>query len=379
MLRLMEKMTEKLARWKNNKHFNLRCVRCNVVPKCLHLKPPIKGTSAKNLIQKTERRLLNIAIAQCQYTIRKLEDIKQETLENLRSQVSSETMDAILKHVTSVHEREFATAKDRQCRKFMAIKSKATEEQVSSSIDTNRWVLNLSKHQISEEEKNLLSKGLNFAVTPQQLPVSDIIATTEQACQQLQDSGKATCLRGEVVRILSKRRKIHQNISTGERQALMSLSKRKELKILPADKGRVTVVMDSEEYHSKVNELLSDQNTYEKLSTDPTNKYKTKLTKLIRGWKDEDKITRQTWQSMYPTAAETPKFYGLPKVHKANHPLRPIVSSVGSVTYGAAKYLAKILGPLAGKTKHHVKNSVDFVNKIGDLEVPPPWKLVSFL
>jgi hypothetical protein len=105
MLRLMEKTTEKLARWKNNKHFNLRCVRCNVVPKCLHLKPPIKGTSAKNLIQKTERRLLNIAIAQCQYTIRKLEDIKQETLENLRSQVSSETMDAILKHVTSVHER----------------------------------------------------------------------------------------------------------------------------------------------------------------------------------------------------------------------------------------------------------------------------------
>ena len=40
--------------------------------------------------------------------------------------------------------------------------------------------------------------------------------------------------------------------------------------------------------------------------------------------------------------------------------------------------LAKILGPLVGKTPHHVKNSLDFVKKVKDLEVPPPWKLISF-
>lgn len=31
-----------------------------------------------------------------------------------------------------------------------------------------------------------------------------------------------------------------------------------------------------------------------------------------------------------------------------------------------------------GKTDHHVKNSVDFVNKISTLEVPPPHKMVSY-
>ena len=31
------------------------------------------------------------------------------------------------------------------------------------------------------------------------------------------------------------------------------------------------------------------------------------------------------------------KFYGLPKIHKAGIPLRPIVSSRGSITYGVAK------------------------------------------
>ena len=40
--------------------------------------------------------------------------------------------------------------------------------------------------------------------------------------------------------------------------------------------------------------------------------------------------------------------------------------------------LARILGPLVGKTPYHVKNSLDFVKKVQNLEVPPPWKLISF-
>ena len=58
--------------------------------------------------------------------------------------------------------------------------------------------------------------------------------------------------------------------------------------------------------------------------------------------------------------------------------LSPIVWSIGSITYEAAKYLAVVIGPLVGKTEHHIKNSTDFVQKIKDLEVPPSQKLVSF-
>ena len=53
---------------------------------------------------------------------------------------------------------------------------------------------------------------------------------------------------------------------------------------------------------------------------------------------------------MYPTGCVPPQFYGLPKIHKPDTPLRPIVSSCGSVTYGVAKELAKILKPLVGKS-----------------------------
>ena len=59
-------------------------------------------------------------------------------------------------------------------------------------------------------------------------------------------------------------------------------------------------------------------------------------------------------------------------------PLQPTVSSTESVLYATAKYIATIICPLAGKTEHHIVNSVDFVQKIKDPEVPPGLKLVSY-
>ena len=59
-----------------------------------------------------------------------------------------------------------------------------------------------------------------------------------------------------------------------------------------------------------------------------------------------------------------PKFYGLPKIHKPDTPLRPIVSCCGSVTYGVTKELAKILKSLVGKSPHHINSTQDFVEQV---------------
>ena len=57
-------------------------------------------------------------------------------------------------------------------------------------------------------------------------------------------------------------------------------------------------------------------------------------------WNVADVIAKR-----YPTGAGSPKFYGLPKIHKEGIPLRPIVSSIGAASYETAKELAKILNP----------------------------------
>ena len=71
-------------------------------------------------------------------------------------------------------------------------------------------------------------------------------------------------------------------------------------------------------------------------------------------------------------------FCGLPKVHKDTIPLRPIVSSIGGVTYNIAKYLARVLGPLVGRTEHHILNSRDFAEKVKDLHLNADETITSF-
>ena len=124
--------------------------------------------------------------------------------------------------------------------------------------------------------------------------------------------------------------------------------------------------------------LLDDTNTYEKLTSDRTRAIKNTHIQTLKEWRKEERIPNYLYNQLYPTAENIPKFYGLPKIHKKDVPLRPIVSSIGSVMYDTAKFLAKIMKPLVGLNSHHIVNSEDFVNKIAELEVPPGQKLVSY-
>ena len=86
---------------------------------------------------------------------------------------------------------------------------------------------------------------------------------------------------------------------------------------------------------------MLNQNTYRSMPRDPTNTIKNKLISILRRVKNQKGLDSNTYKSMYPTGCVPPKFYGLAKIHKPDTPLRPIVSSCGSVTYGVAKELAK--------------------------------------
>ena len=81
---------------------------------------------------------------------------------------------------------------------------------------------------------------------------------------------------------------------------------------------------------------------------------------------------------MYPTGCIPPKLYGLPKIHKTGNPLRPIVSSRGSVTYRVTKVLNKVLKPLVVKSSHHIQSTSDFVNRAKRLTLQPGECLTSY-
>jgi hypothetical protein len=147
------------------------------------------------IIKKTEKRLLRIRIAHCSFTIKSLSDKIQATKTELFETADEELTAAILSHLKTGFEREFTKTKQRQREKLQRLKQKTEESGLSTtSIDKNRWVINVSRHTLSPAEKSVLEKGLNFAVTPQKLPTDDLIVTTEEACASL-PTGQANELR----------------------------------------------------------------------------------------------------------------------------------------------------------------------------------------
>ena len=163
-----------------------------------------------------------------------------------------------------------------------------------------------------------------------------------------------------------------------EREAIKSLKDNNDILVIPADKGRAVVVMNTRDYKTKAQELLEDVQTYKKLKSNPTSKYKTKLVKILQGVKQSGAISETKYRQLYPTSEEVPKFYGLPKVHKNACPLRPIVACRGSISYDVAKFTADIISPLVGQSGHHLQNSKDLVDKLKNFQLESGEVLVSY-
>ena len=187
----------------------------------------------------------------------------------------------------------------------------------------------------------------------------------EQASSKLPVQ-EADEFRSDVSKIL-KQQQHHNNqcnLNPSQCRALPQLKQDNSRVVLTADKGVAMVIMDQEDYTNKALTLLQDTNTYIVLPKDPTSQLKNKLISLVKDIKQTGGLSTNKYKQLYPTSAIPPKFYGLPKIHKTGTPLRPIVSSRGSITYGVAKELAHIIKPLVDQSPHHLKNTQHFIQQL---------------
>ena len=104
--------------------------------------------------------------------------------------------------------------------------------------------------QLTHIETNLLAKGLNFSITSKTLPNKDIIATIEDAVKDL-ERAEADGMCAKVNLTLQNSKPPKDNLSKDERKALKELQSDTSIAILPADKGRYTVILNHEDYLEK--------------------------------------------------------------------------------------------------------------------------------
>ena len=109
--------------------------------------------------------------------------------------------------------------------------------------------------------------------------------------------------------------------------------------------------------------LLTDTNTYRTINKDPTINLRNQLINTLKDIKQTEGLNDSSYKKVYLTSA-VPQVLWPPQKSKGWQPLRPIVSSRGSITYGVAKALAGIICPLVGQSLNHLKNTQHFVECI---------------
>ena len=78
----------------------------------------------------------------------------------------------------------------------------------------------------------------------------------------------------------------------GERIAIAELKKDPSRIVLTADKGVALVVMNTEDYKKKAEELLN-QNTYRALTSDPTMRLKNKMISILKSIKTKGGMSEE--------------------------------------------------------------------------------------
>ncbi|BHF80248.1 hypothetical protein SprV_0702337200 [Sparganum proliferum] len=164
----------------------------------------------------------------------------------------------------------------------------------------------------------------------------NMIAAVESIFSQTEATEETKSLILHQVSSLLMAHRPREVLSKVERDALRELKADKDLVIVPADKGRSTVVLDSTDYLQKA---------------------KGAITPIDR------RMAR-------PQDTALARFYGLPKVQKDGAPLRPTVSFKGTPTYGLAKWLFRRLKFLTAESDTTVSSTAQFLEKLkGDLAI----------
>lgn len=244
------------------------------------------------------------------------------------------------------------------------------------SIHANEdFVINLSDVNIDPSSLPALGYGLSFSITPS---TPDYVSITNAFCN-LEKYGNISqdslnICKGFIYGVSSL--KSHSNVPLRFLKVYEHLRKNENLHITKADKSNALVVLNKQDYLDKMVALLSDSDTYSLLNSNPTERISGSFNKKLKCiFKGKPTMIKQ-FMTISPSL---PYLYGLIKTHKPNNPIRPIISSVGSATYKLSKWLVTILTPVVGTiSTSHIKNNVDLIDKLNNVNVNFQFKMVSF-
>jgi hypothetical protein len=259
-----------------------------------------------------------------------------------------------------------------------------------------REVVDLTEEGIDGEVSKYLSLGPDFCESPRRVPYEKMICQTEKMCSVIR---KARGVEGvdmvkvekeilEVreagLKILKKYKgaKLYSNLTSDEMKGKKKIMQDKKHVYTPADKGRVMVAMNIEDYERKMKDVLTDLKAEPSIRAgkdwDLTDKVCRDIRPIIKDMEEKGEIDKIKAKHLQPTECHAPRLTGYPKIHKPEIPMRGVVSTVGSPYDQVSKLLFPILRELQGRSGMFVKNSRELKQKVQQWRVERNEILVSY-
>ncbi|XP_064485960.1 uncharacterized protein LOC135398489 [Ornithodoros turicata] len=303
-------LATKVIRFQCHLRFNQVCLNQHVVPPALRCKPLVDTAYGRRLAKSYERNCLRARTQENKEIIFKTRKQLHAAERNIQRFLDINDFSRI---IIARKEAELLEHKRR---------SAAHQHKLSvlcpkySGLDDSTTVINLSSKRLDDDHTSVLTKGMNYAIIPRSIPVSEIVSEVEDRLRQVKDKTAAIAARNKVIGILQNANLPPKNITKAEQNALKDLRNDDTIVILPADKGKATVILNRDDYDSKMESILQDRSHFSELS--------------------------------------------------------------GAPSYNVSKFLAELLAPLMYKNDRSVKNSAEFCELIRDIRIDDGDVMMSF-
>ena len=296
IFRKYEKTTFKLKKNLADLEFLNKCKIYNVIPKFLYFKLYKSTLLNSKLYKKWQHKLLNYEIDSKQKQIKKLSDLSSKHWNQLKQSTSyidslylknlvyKSTTNSILK-VRKTHDKKL---------RDLGINNNL------SSLDPQKVIFNYSSRTLTDKEQSLLAFGLNFKLPIFRLNYFKYFLAFENLYRTLvkqpqYNSESQPPLKSTIKSIACrffynfKPYKIFSPIfNKSDIQTLRNLSSDSSIIISKPDKGNGVVILNKQDYISKMNEILDDSTKFKKIHTD----------KLLYTLRQEDKLNRTIRNSL---------------------------------------------------------------------------------
>ena len=365
IVRHLEKLAYKINAAETATIFNETCIQEGLLPKYTNIR--LQGPQAASTSQSAafRRSLVQAELVKNVAEAERLKNLYHSTVERWNTTATQEHQADILSELNRLKSSDYVKREHTVIRKLVNINGGNLYVRKS-----DKKYINLTKLIPSVKEEELLQLGLSCHYMENPKPhekaleielLLDLIYKHERNGKLLTSDDLPYVLLAEAA---ASRGDHRSKVMTRElRDAAKTLRAREGVTVRRADKAAAFVLINTEEYHSKIDEILSDNSKFARVARNPTDAIRSQVAELIYRINSRNKrLVLPPVQGDYSPGY----IYGNVKTHKPGNPLRPIISQCPTPTYTVAKALDKILQPYV-PSEHCFKSSAAFIHHINGI------------